>query len=232
MNRISLFLLILSPFLKMVTAEQADSTKTVDTLLFPKSSKIVHSADSIDIYSTLLISSEPSGAVVILDDSIRGVSPVSISGVDTGMHSITLKKKGFYLKKIELRIDSAQKKELQFALQQPSKLFIITEPSGATLYINQKSVGNSPFSNEQIKPGEYSISAEMKNYQSINQTLVIESNSTDTLRLILKHTTAYLDSIKVSEINEKKRYKLFTGIFAGTAFAIFGLVLLILESKE
>ncbi len=218
--------------MKMVTATEADSIETADTLNYKDSLKAENSLEIETVKSTLLISTEPSEAIVLLNDSVRGVTPITISEVDTGVYIITLKKKGCYLKKVELRIDSAQKSELHFVLQQPSRLHIITEPAGASLYLNQKSVGKSPFSNKQLKPGEYLIGAEMENYQSIKQTHILESNVSDTAKLTMKHTTAYLDSVSTSEIKEKKRQKMFNRIFIGGAFALFGLVLLIIEAKE
>lgn len=212
-------------FLKLVTATEIDSTGT-DSL---KADKV---SENETAKSILIISTEPSEAIVLFNDSVRGVTPVTISEVDTGVHIITLKKKGCYLKKVELRIDSAQKKELHFVLQQPSSLHIITEPEGAALYLNQKPVGKSPFSDKQLKPGEYLIGAEMETYQKIEQNHTLGSNVSDTVKITLKHTTAYLDSIKASEINEKKRKKLFNRVFIGGAFALFGLVLLIIEARE
>jgi len=218
--------------LRLVTASEADSVGTADTLYSNDSLNTEKGSDTEIAKSTLMISTEPSEVIVLLNDSVRGVTPLTISEVDTGIHIITLKKKGYYLKKVELRIDSVQKKELHFVLQQPSSLHIITEPAGATLYLNEKSVGKSPYSGKQLKPGEYLIGTEMENYQSMKQNHTLGSNVSDTVRLTLQHTAAYLDSIKAAEIKEKKRQKLFNRIFIGGAFALFGLVLLIIETKE
>jgi len=232
MNKISVLIFITGFCLKLVTATEADSINTADTLYSNDSLSTEKSSGIETGKSTLIISSEPSEAIVLLNDSVRGVTPLTISEVDTGVHIITLKKKGCYLKKVELRIDSVQKKELHFVLQQPSSLHIITEPAGATLYLNEKSVGKSPYSNKQLKPGDYLIGAEMENYQSVKQTHNLESNVSDSVKITLQHTAAYLDSIRASEIQEKKRQKLFNRFFIGGAFALFGLVLLIIEAKE
>jgi hypothetical protein len=232
MNKISVLIFILGFCLKLVAATGADSIETADTLYSNDSLNTEKSSETETAKSTLIISTEPSEAIVLFNDSVRGVTPLTISDVDTGVHTITLRKKGCYQKKVELRIDSVQKKELHFVLQQPSSLCIITEPAGATLYLNQKSVGKSPYSGNQLKPGEYRIGAEMEHYQSVEQTHSLESNVSDTIKLTLNHTTAYLDSVKASEIKEKKRQKLFNRIFIGGAFALFGLVLLIIEAKE
>ncbi len=218
--------------LRLVTANEADSIGTADSLYSNDSLNTEKGSDTEIAKSTLMISTEPSEVIVLLNDSVRGVTPLTISEVDTGVHIVTLKKKGYYLKKVELRIDSVQKKELHFVLQQPSSLHIITEPAGATLYLNEESVGKSPYSGKQLKPGEYLIGAEMENYQSIKLNHTLGSNVSDTVRLTLQHTVAYLDSIKAAEIKEKKRQKLFNRVFIGGAFALFGLVLLIIETKE
>lgn len=232
MNKISFFVFFSGLCLKLAIAAGVDPVLSADSLLSSDSLKTEQSSDSMSEKSTLIINTFPSEAIVLLNDSIRGISPVIISGVDTGVHIITLKKKGCYLKKVELRIDSIQKKELRFILLQPSRIHIITEPSGATVYFNQKSVGKSPFSNNQLKPGDYVISVEMENYERTQQNHLLESNVSDTIKFTLKHSVAYLDSIRVSEIRAQKHHKRFTGILTGAAFALFGLVLLIIEANE
>jgi hypothetical protein len=232
MRKILVLIFITAVCLRLVTANEADSIGTADSLYSNDSLNTEKGSDTEIAKSTLMISTEPSEVIVLLNDSVRGVTPLTISEVDTGVHIVTLKKKGYYLKKVELRIDSVQKKELHFVLQQPSSLHIITEPAGATLYLNEESVGKSPYSGKQLKPGEYLIGAEMENYQSIKLNHTLGSNVSDTVRLTLQHTVAYLDSIKAAEIKEKKRQKLFNRVFIGGAFALFGLVLLIIETKE
>ncbi len=232
MNKFLVLIFITGFYFKLFTATEADSIGTVDILNSNDSLRTEKNSEIETGKSTLIISSKPSEAIVLINDSVRGVTPLNISDVDTGVLTITLKKKGCYLKKVELRIDSVQKKELHFVLQQPSSLHIITDPAGATLYLDQKSVGKSPCSIKQLKPGEYLIGAEMENYQSIKQAHNLESNVSDTVKLTLKHTAAYLDSIRASEIQEKKRQKLFNRFFIGGTFALFGLVLLIIEAKE
>lgn len=232
MNKILVLIFITGFCLRLAIANEADSIEIADTLNSKDSLNTEKVLESQTVKSTLIISTEPSEVIVLLNDSVRGVTPLTISDVDTGVHTVTLRKKGYYLKKVELRIDSVQKKELHLVLQQPSSLYIITEPAGATLYLNEKPVGQSPYSDKQLKPGDYLIGAEMENYQSIKQNYTLGSNVSDTVRLALKHTTAYLDSIKASEIKEKKKQKLFNRVFIGGAFALFGLVLLIIETKE
>lgn len=232
MLKISVFLIISG--LLMKSAAEINTVKSADSALAVLNSDSIKTldADTTLMKSTLVISTEPSDATVLIDDSLRGLSPLTVSDIDTGLHLIVLKKKGFYLKKAEVRIDSIQKKELHFLLQQPSTLYIATEPSGATLTVNQKMVGKSPYINKQTKPGEYVISAEMENYQKIEQTFFVQSNISDTLILKLKHTAAYLDSIKTSEMQSNKRQRLLKGSIVGAAFALFGLVLLFIEARE
>ena len=74
------------------------------------------------------ISSEPAGAVAILDDTLSGKCPITFTDVDTGEHLIQLKMKGYYLKKAAFRIDSCENKNLQFTLLQPGGVFIKAVP--------------------------------------------------------------------------------------------------------
>lgn len=182
--------------------------------------------------STLDITTEPSEAFILLNDSVMGQSPLSIENVDTGVHVITIKKKGCYLKKVEIRIDTVGKQKFHFELQQPSSICIITEPTAADLFIDKKPAGKTPYFNKLTKPGIYAISVAMNNYEKIELTHELKSNISDTLKLTLKHTAAYTDSIKAFEDHVKKKQKWLTRSIVGGAFLIFGLVLLSIEAKD
>jgi len=179
----------------------------------------------------LTITTEPSGAVVIIDDSTIGLSPVSVE-LNEGKHQLVLKKKGCYLKKAELSLDSTSMSELHFILQQPGSLLVKSDPVGAVIYINDKENGLTPVELNQLKPGNYQIKVKLKNYEPVEQIYEVKSAASDTLVITLKHTSAYQDSIAAIE-NRKHRAqrKLHAGIVGGV-FLFFSLILLVMEVKE
>ena len=174
----------------------ADSSNGIQTVDSSGASQIVERPTA-----SLLIKTEPDTAAVILDDSLRGLSPLTISDIDTGKHTLILKKTGYYLKKVEFRIDSGAAQELSFVLTAPGRLSLTSEPSGARLIINKDTAGVTPYNASSIKPGKYRIKAQMNDYDLFDSTLTINSGGSSTLNIVLNHTTAYLDSLK--QIREK-----------------------------
>lgn len=133
-------------------AEPADSTKNAETVTAPADSLTdtlsIASADSADSAGTiekvtLIVKTEPAGVSVFLNDSLMGLSPITVEGLDIGKHYLTLKKTGYYLKKAELNIDTAGVSELFFTLQQPGGLKISSTPVGAEVLIDGKPSGKT-----------------------------------------------------------------------------------------
>lgn len=180
--------------------------------------------------SQLIISCDPAGALVVLDDSINGKCPVTFSGVDTGNHQIQLKMKGYYLKKVSLRIDSCENRHLQFTLLQPGGLYIKSNPDSAQVFIEDRNSGKTPLSYLKVKPGDYKLKIIKKNYNSVEQSFTIRSGTVDTLLIPLSYTKAYQDSVKSDADRVKLKHRWINRIVFGS-FAVFGLVILLMEAS-
>lgn len=187
------------------------------------------SIDSL-MKARLTIKTEPSGAVIILDDSLQGISPVTFASIDTGMHRLQLKKKGFYLKKAEVRVDSYGDKEFLFTLLQPGGLVIKSDPSGATVSVNGISVGITPFSYTKVKPGDYSISVMKEHFNTVEKVCTVKSGMLDSVDIVLHSVTADQDSVHhVEAARRNLRSKLTTGIIS-ISFSIFALAIFFMET--
>ena len=182
--------------------------------------------------STLQISTEPSGAAVIVNDSVRGLSPLTMSDLDTGTHQLIIKKKGYYLKKAEFRVDSADTYNLQFILQQPGGLTVLSEPPGAVLTIAGKKVGITPYVDSVVRPGEYSVLAELENFEQTISSVEVRSAVSDTLKIELKPTAAYRDKQNAAQMKQLKKQKRMTLFFVTGIFALFSIILGLVENAE
>ena len=85
---------------------------------------------------TLEIVTEPEGAAVLLDGKEVGASPLIVADVDTGKHTLLIKKTGYYQKKATILLTSDRKTTLRFSLSAPGSLTIVTEPPEAAVSIN------------------------------------------------------------------------------------------------
>ncbi len=179
----------------------------------------------------LAVGTEPDSAQVSLDDSVRGMTPCTIGGVPAGNHTLILRKRGFYVKRVEVMVDSSSPKRLSFTLLKPASLWIFSEPSGAILSIDGKNEGVTPFADDKVKPGDHAISAKLKGYLPIDRTVSLRNGGRDTVKLGFERSKAYLDSaaasVKVKAKAEKEHRAI---VLASAVFCLAAIILILIES--
>jgi hypothetical protein len=176
---------------------------------------------------------EPESVQVLLDDSLKGFAPCSLSGVAPGGHVLTLKKRGYYLKKAEIAVDSASPQELSFVLLKPSFLRVTSDPADAVLFIDGKKEGVTPFENDKVKPGDHLLRVESRDRLPGERTLVVKSGGSDTVHFALDYTKAYYDSVEKARRDAEKLHKdrfIFTAVSA--FFCLCGIMLIIIEANS
>lgn len=174
------------------------------------------------------IITEPSEAAVVFNDSVTGLSPVIVKDVPVGKHTLILKKKGYYMRKIGLQVDSSV--TFKFVLNRPGSIFFTSEPPGAQIYIDERSAGKTPFLDSIIKPGEYSVRVETLGFEPVERKITVSSGGSDTLKFVFEPSVAVPDSIESVQNAEERNGKKIKTIVVASAFALFGLVLLFIES--
>jgi hypothetical protein len=176
---------------------------------------------------------DPDSAAVFLDDSLKGWSPCLISGAAHGSHILTLKKKGYYLKKAEIAVDSTLAQELSFVLLKPAFLRIISDPAGAMLALDGKGEGVTPYENNKVKPGDHVVKVTLTQYVPVEQTVSVKSGGSDTLRFALEHTAAYKDSVAaVQQTAEKLKKERSMFSIVSALFCLCGVILVVIEASN
>ncbi|MCK4640300.1 MAG: PEGA domain-containing protein [Candidatus Marinimicrobia bacterium] len=113
----------------------------------------------------LSVSSEPSGAIVFINDLTYGKTPLNID-IPAGLYVAKLKKEGFIDYTEEIRIRPEKTCGIQATLiSSPVKYLIKGDPEGADIYINGKHKGKAPLMFI-INPGRYKLKISKKGYIS------------------------------------------------------------------
>jgi hypothetical protein len=213
---------------------KADTVASAKNALWPDSARIRPDSsaerDSARLVRSLTVTTDPAGALVFLDDSLKGESPCTINGILPGGHILTMKKKGYYLKKAEIAADSTLPQELAFALLQPGLLKVLSNPSGAEVFIDGKKDGSTPYENDKMKPGDHAVRITLKQFVSLDRTIKTGSGTHDTLQVVLLHTAAYSDSVAAASRAAEKARKNHDalGIVSGI-FVLCALILVVVE---
>jgi hypothetical protein len=179
---------------------------------------------------TLDVITDPSGAHVFLDDSLKGESPTTITGIANGPHVLTIKKKGYYLKKAEITADSTLPHELAYTLLQPGTLKILSNPAGADVMLDGKKEGITPYENDKVKPGDHIVNLTLQQYAPYEKSVKTGSGTHDTLQINLDHTVAFKDSVAAATRRADKARKDRNTL--GLVSGIFGLFVLVLVFFE
>ncbi|MDO5576679.1 MAG: PEGA domain-containing protein, partial [Fibrobacter sp.] len=145
-----------------------------------------------------------------------------------GKHSLVLKKKGCYMRKISLQIDSSA--SFNFTLNRPGSVCFTSEPQGAQIFVNDKAAKKTPFVDSIVKPGDYTIRAELDGYGVSERKITVSSGADDTLKFVFEPVSEP-DTAKAvqKEIDPKKQKRVRTIVVAGI-FALFGVFLILMES--
>lgn len=159
-------------------------------------------------YGQIVIESEPYGANVFLDNTLRGITPVTLKAVSNGRHTVTLRLEGYedVIREVTVTADSPQvtaslvRQSMQATAtatppvttiqetpatpsspQAPAttgSLSIATTPHGALVFIDGQMKGISPATIPGLAPGPHKIRLVLDGYQDFETTTEIAAGST------------------------------------------------------
>ncbi|MDI6860464.1 MAG: PEGA domain-containing protein [Caldisericia bacterium] len=138
------------------------------------------------IFGKLIIESEPRGAKIFLDGIDTNITtPGVLENVKFGKHQIKLVLTGYedYLINIDLNQKEKQiKAKLNKILSQNGTLEISTIPEGATVFINEEEVGETPLKLS-LEKGIYNIKISLEGYKDYITEVTIEENKVTKLEV-------------------------------------------------
>lgn len=122
----------------------------------------------------LEISSEPAGAVVYVNGIARGETPTTVRDVPKGHATVLLKKKGYVEVARELTLNAGDSQTLFLNLEGlPGVLRLSSVPEGARFYVNGDPQGKAPVTVNNVKPGTYTVRAELDGYGTLEKSISV-----------------------------------------------------------
>ena len=123
----------------------------------------------------LTVKSQPNGASVTVNGISRGVTPLSISDIPKGRAVLEISKEGYVPQTRELTLNAGDSQNIEVALEgKPGSLFLSSVPDGARFYVNDQAHGKGPLTIQPLKPGTYSVRAEMDGRGSVTKNVTID----------------------------------------------------------
>jgi hypothetical protein len=122
---------------------------------------------SIDVIS------EPPGADVLVDGSLKGRTPLRISDLDPGSYQFEVRKQGrtSYRQSADLEANADYTMKVSLPLMVNS-LRVLSQPDGVDVKLNGVPKGRTPVTLSQLPDGHYDVTGELDGFQP--QTLGVE----------------------------------------------------------
>ena len=167
----------------------------------------------------LTIKNMPPDAKVSINNTIAQLGEYGVYAVPVGFATIQIESKGIAAYTSSMIFKAGDNKTIELhCLEQCATIDIVTDPFGASVYLNGGFEGLTPYVNSFIKPGEYDLDVSMPGHEPVLRQISIHGNKPVVLTLNLEQTQAFRDSIRVLKTTQKKRRQLVQKLlFSGLA---------------
>jgi len=132
------------------------------------------------------LTSEPSGATVRLDGREVGNTPLTLERLPVGEHTLELDKDGVYTGRRQITIAANTLDKLSLTLDRlKGKLTVFSDPRDATVFLDGKEVGRTPFSQE-ADAGSHTLRLTKEGYKPHEEALTLPANKETHTRIALR----------------------------------------------
>jgi PKD repeat protein len=139
---------------------------------------------------TLSITSTPPGAIVFIDNVVKGVTPVTLTDTATGSHTLLLTRTGYedYTRSFMTEPSSPATigvtltRSIGLPTTQPSPMYgsiaVTSIPPGATLILDGRQRGVTPDIISGVLPGNHDVILSLRGYDDWSQVVSVGSGQT------------------------------------------------------
>ena len=148
---------------------------------------------------TITISSLPPDATVYLYDAYEGTTPVTVSSVKVGSHTVTLEKSGYedITRTVTVRADETATVSVTLT-PETGLISISSSPSGAAVYLDGAYKSTTPKTISDVNVGSHTIKLEQSGYEDITRTVTVRAAETATISETLAELARETGSISAS----------------------------------
>lgn len=137
--------------------------------------------DTAPLVGSLQITTNVSKADVYLDGGFIGTTPLTIEGLEPGLHRVSVAKEGFYTESRTVRIIAGEETSIKFEMRPMTgtlKVLGIPERTDFELVIDGKKYESKQIS---LGEGSWSVTVRIFGYADSTETVTIQRNKTTTL---------------------------------------------------
>ena len=141
---------------------------------------LITSGGSISINST------PTGATIVLDGTINGITPANLTGISEGSHFLVLKKTGYSDYQAAVTVNSGKTTNVSANLSVATgSINIKSTPSGATIVLDGTAKGTTPINLRGIAVGSHTLVLKKSGYNDYSTNVTVVPGQTTTISAFL-----------------------------------------------
>jgi hypothetical protein len=124
---------------------------------------------------SLVVTSTPLGAAVALDGVAKGVTPLTVAGLKPRNYVLVVSRKGYAAISRTVDLSDATQSTQDFSLIQAfGKLSIMSNPTGAQVFMDGKAYGVTPLKIDSFPVGDYALTLKLEGNTDITDTLSVK----------------------------------------------------------
>jgi|WetSurMetagenome_2_1015567.scaffolds.fasta_scaffold91544_1 hypothetical protein len=178
----------------------------------------------VSSYGTLSVSTTPAGAAVSIDSQLSGTTPFRTDKLAPGRYRLRLDLQGYAPVEDSLTLKAGE----QLAVEKKmvsiyGALSVSTTPVGAAVFINSIQSGTTPYRNEKMMNGKYSLRIELPGYTGIPlEDITIDKETEVKRQYTLTRSKVWLDSIAAYNVAHYRHKRWVRRIVFGSLAAATG----------
>ena len=135
----------------------------------------------------LVVTSEPIGAEVHIDDKPMGTTPLALKDVPAGSYRVKMELEHYEIWRGNVDVKHQQMAEMRAELEpKPGALEVKSEPSGAKVKIDRKDAGVTPYSKWVSSGEKHSVTVSAEGYYPESQKITVQPEGKAVVSVVLK----------------------------------------------
>lgn len=132
------------------------------------------------------LSSIPVGSSVVVNNVYKGMTPLTVSGLDPGTYNVTFSRFGYEGLSTQATVQAGSVSEVNATLVPlTGSLFVNTTPPGARLTLDSLAAGISPATFTDLPQGSHTLNVSRDGFVTQDQPVLITADQTTTVDIVL-----------------------------------------------
>ncbi|WP_372795974.1 PEGA domain-containing protein [Pontiella sp.] len=150
-------------------------------------------AELVSNTAQLDVTSQPDGAEVRINGIYAGDTPIRIEEVQAGEADVKVSKRGYKSYQARMTFEATKPYKIDAELEAlPSGLTVMTTPEGAKIFVDNKVVGESPITLENLNEGPHEVRAMLDGYDTATKNIYLEPDINDSVDFTLAKNSGTL----------------------------------------